>query len=53
MYSFLDIIPTSTFSPTLMLCAGEIIAPEDKSRSVTDPKILKIFRTLSFTDLLL
>ena len=27
---------------------GEIIAPEDKSRSVKDPKILKTFRTYFF-----
>ena len=33
--------------------AGEIIAPVDKSRSVTDPKILETFRTYFFTALLL
>ena len=32
--------------------AGEIIAPENKSRSVKDPKILKTFRTYFFTALL-
>ena len=32
---------------------GEIIAPEDKSHSVKDPKILKTFRINFFTALLL
>ena len=36
-----------------MSSAGEIIAPEDKSHSVKDPKILKTFRINFFTALLL
>ena len=36
------------FQKSLYSEAGEIIAPEEKSRSVKDPKILKTFRTYFF-----
>ena len=41
------------WSRSLRIFSGEIIAPEDKSHSVKDPKILKTFRINFFTALLL